>query len=89
MKSIDDVLNDIRGIECPVDNMKARIADAYEGYQNFGEADIVVDRDRNLDKEDLKGYNIYASNGNAPRITAYVREGADRYVATIVDAYFS
>ncbi len=84
---IDRVISNIKTVDCPPDKLQERIQDACRVPGIGGEPAVVVDRNENLDKEDLKAYNVHIVNTDAPPIVAMVKEGYDGYVATVTDAY--
>ena len=87
MKNIEDVLEDIRNIDCPADQLQDKIKSAYEGYQYEGTSDVVIKRDEGLDEIGLRAYSTYVGSIKAPKVIAVIKEGQDHYVSTVVDAY--
>lgn len=87
MKSIEQVLEDIKQIDCQADQLQDRIKSAYEGYQHEGQSEVVIKRDESLDEMGFRAYSTYVGSRKAPKVITVVREGQDHYVSTVVDAY--
>lgn len=87
MKSIEEVLEEIKSIDCQADQLQDKIKFAYEGYQYEGNTNVTIKRDESLDEMGFQAYSTYVGTRKAPKVIAVVREGADHYVSTVVDAY--
>ena len=87
MKSIEQVVEDIKQIDCQADQFQDEIKSAYQGYQYEGQSDVVIKRDESLDEVGCQSYSTYVDSRKAPKVIAVVREGQDHYVSTVVDAY--
>ena len=87
MKSIEEVLENIKGIDCQADQLQDKIKSAYQGYEYEGQSEVVIKRDESLDEMGFQAYSTYVGSRKAPKVIAVVREGADHYVSTVVDAY--
>lgn len=87
MKNIEDVLEDIRNIDCQADQLQDKIKSAYEGYQYQGQSDVVIKKIESSDETGLQEYDTHVGSRKAPKVIAVVREGQDHYVSTVVDAY--
>lgn len=84
---LNKLISNIKTVDCPPDKLQERIKDACRVPGIDGNPVVVMDRNENLDKEDLKAYKIHIINSDAPGIVAMVHEGIDGYVSTVVDAY--
>lgn len=82
-----DLLENIKQIQCPIDEIDNRIIAAYKDCKNMRNSEVFVQRDESLDSISAKAYNISVDNGVGPKIVAMVSEGKDHYVATVIDAY--
>lgn len=87
MRTIEDVLEVVREIDCKDDELYIKIRAAYEGYEYEGRSDVVIERKEKYDELGFKAYSTHIDAKNAPKIITVVREGVDGYVATVVDAY--
>jgi hypothetical protein len=87
MKNIEDVLEDIKSIDCQADQLQDKIKSAYEGYQYEEQSDVVIKRDESLDEMGFQAYSTHVGSRKAPKVIAVVKEGQDHYVSTVVDAY--
>lgn len=87
MKSIEEVLEDIKNIDCQADQLQDKIKSAYEGYEYKGQSDVVIKRAEQLDNMELRAYDTHVGSRKAPKVIAVVKEGQDHYVSTVVDAY--
>ena len=87
MKDIDDVLKDIKQIDGQADRLKDMISNAYEGYEYNGASEVIINRDKGLDRINSSAYRVQVNSPSSPTIIAMVDEGKDHYVATVVDAY--
>ncbi len=87
MRTIENVLEVIKEIDCMDDELYEKIRGAYQGYEYNGKADVVIERMERYDEQDFRAYSAHVDAKNAPEIIAVVREGADGYVATVMNAY--
>ncbi|MCT8976708.1 hypothetical protein N4T77_08865 [Clostridium sp. CX1] len=87
MRTIENVLEVIKEIDCKDDELYNKIRSAYEGYEYDGKTEVVIERKEKYDESDLKAYSAHIDAKDAPEIIAVIREGADGYVATVMNAY--
>lgn len=87
MKNIEEVLEDIKNIDCQADQLQDKIKSAYEGYEYEGQSEVVVKRIEDSDDTGLQTYDTHVGSRKAPKVVAVVKEGQDHYVSTVVDAY--
>lgn len=87
MRTIENVLEVIKEIDCKDDELYKKIREAYEGYEYEGKTDVVIERKQKYDVLDYKAYSSHIDAKSAPEIITVVREGADGYVATVMNAY--
>lgn len=87
MKDINDVLKDIKQIDGQADKLRDMISNAYDGYEYNGASGVIINREKELDRINSSAYRIQVNSPNSPQIVAFVDEGKDHYVATVVDAY--
>ncbi|ERI94594.1 hypothetical protein HMPREF1982_00903 [Clostridiales bacterium oral taxon 876 str. F0540] len=83
----DKIIENIKTVDCPPDRLQEKISDACKVPGIDGNPVVIMDRNENLDREDLKAYSIHIINADVPNIVAMVREGYDGYVNTVTDAY--
>lgn len=89
MSEIEEVLNKITKINCPVDEFEDKILEAYEGFSYEGEDEIVIERTEDLDRNELQAYSTYVNTTGSPEIIVYASEGSEHYVKAVEDAYIS
>lgn len=87
MKDINDVLKDIKQIDGQADRLKDMISNAYEGYEYNGASEVIINRDKGLDRINSSAYRVQVNSPSSPTIVAMVDVGKDHYVATVIDAY--
>ncbi|MBC2582890.1 hypothetical protein [Clostridium sp. DJ247] len=87
MRHIEEVLKDIKQIDCQADQLEDQFRTACDGYEYKGNSRLVVNRNKELDQIGLNAYSIYVDEPQAPKIVAMVKEGRDHYVSTVVNAY--
>jgi hypothetical protein len=84
---LEKVLSNLKAVDCPVDLLQERIKDACRVPGLEENPVVVMDRNENMDKENLKAYDIHIINVDSPKVIALIREGEDGYVATVMDAF--
>jgi hypothetical protein len=87
MMIVDRIIDNIKSIECPVDMINNRLADACKVPGIGGNPAVAVERLEDKDGEDTIAYSVHINNTNTPDIVAMVRNGQDGYVSTVIDAY--
>lgn len=87
MTKLQNVLDTIKEIECPVDQWESKAKEAYREYANDDEYEITIDRVENLDAMGAKAYTLHSNEPEHEEIVILVSEGSEGYVANIEDAY--
>lgn len=84
-----EILEQIKKIECPTDAVMDRVIGVLEDYRPSGGYQMTVDDDDDDEyiNDDMKVYRAYSESPGAPSIVVTVREGSDHYVASVIDAY--
>lgn len=82
-----ELLEKIKGIECPTDDVAERIISVLESYSPEGEYQVTQREDDDFIHDGIKVYKIYSETPESPSIEAVVKEGQDHYVARVIDAY--
>jgi hypothetical protein len=86
MTKLDSVIETVKEIECPVDQIELKLEEAYREYT--GEpCEIKVIRDSKLDTLGMKAYKVCADNSEYQTLVALVREGEEHYVSNVEEAY--
>jgi hypothetical protein len=81
-----EILDELKGIECPVDEVVSRVVGVLEKHQPNGSYQILAREDEDFIHDGIKVYNAYADTTEDPSIEIVVEEGMDNYVAKIIDA---
>ena len=89
MINIDEVLNKVSKINCPVDEFENKIVEAFHGYNYKGEEEVIIQRTEDLDKENLEAYTAFINAQSSPEIVMLVSEGSEHYVKAVEEAYIS
>jgi hypothetical protein len=88
MTKLDNILETLKEIECPVDKLEEKVIGAYKEISNEAN-DIRMERVNTLDGEGLAAYSVHSDDAESPSITILVKEGSEHYVASVEDAYVS
>ncbi|MGB7605519.1 MAG: hypothetical protein WBL93_08575 [Lutisporaceae bacterium] len=83
----NNIFEEIKHIECPVDEIVDRVISILENYNPNGQYQIVEKTDDDFINDNIKIYNAYSEDEASPSIGFVVKEGLDHYVAEVVDAY--
>jgi hypothetical protein len=89
MRSIEDVMEVIKEIDCPEEQFLPKVIKAFDGYNYQGEAEVIINREEKLDREELKGYRAYVNKKGSPHVVVMVDVGLDHYVKTVEEVYLS
>ncbi len=89
MRTIENVMEVIKEIDCQEDQFLPKLVKAFEDYHYEGESEVIVDREEKLDRDGLKGYRTYVNKEGAPKVVVMVDEGLDHYVKTVEEVYLS
>ncbi|MFZ5352276.1 MAG: hypothetical protein ACOZCL_06070 [Bacillota bacterium] len=81
-----DIINEIKGIECPTDEVVSRVISVLEEFEPDGVYQIVAEEDNDFINDGIKIYKAYSDTDASPSIQLKVYEGMDDYVAKIIDA---
>ncbi len=87
MQPNHEMLEKIKGIECPTDEVADRIISVLESYSPEGEYQVTQREDDDFIHDGIKLYKIYSEMPGSPSIEAVIKEGQDHYVARVIDAY--
>ena len=82
-----DLLEQIREIECSTDDVMDRVIGVLEEYRPSGGYWVTVEESDDYIDNDMKVYKAYSEEPGAPTLVVTVREGSDHYVASVVDVY--
>lgn len=86
MIKLQNVIETIKEIECPVDEIEDKLKSAYGEYVEDSSY-IFVTRKEELDTMGLKAYELNTDKNDYKAILALVREGEEHYVSNVEDAY--
>jgi hypothetical protein len=87
MTDNNEILEELKGIECATDTLLERVTDVLERYSPNGEYQIVTEEDDDFIHDNIRVYSAFSEDETAPSISIVVQEGLDHYVAKVVDAY--
>jgi hypothetical protein len=87
MTKLVSVIDTMKEIECPIDQLENKIKEAYKELMKNTSEDVVIVRDSGKDTLGLKAYNVHSSNNEDLPITFLVREGEEHYVTSVEDAF--
>jgi hypothetical protein len=87
MTKLQNVIDTIREIECPVDQWTGKVIEAYKEYAGDDEYEIVVERSQDHDSKGSMAYSVNSNYADHEELIVLVTEGADGYVATVEDVY--
>lgn len=87
MTENNDILEELKSIECASDYILERVTDVLERYSPNGEYQIVTEEDDDFIHDNIRVYSAFSEDGSAPSISIVVQEGLDHYVAKVLDAY--
>lgn len=87
MAKLEDAVNKIKNIECPTGDVKSRVADILDDYGISQGNEIVINRERSLDRDGAQAYITNVSDNGEKSIVILAKSGLDDYVAKVVDAY--
>jgi hypothetical protein len=86
MTKLENVIETIKEIECPVHQIELKLEEAYREYTD-GPCEVKVARDTKLDTLGMKAYKVCTDDTKYHTIVALVREGEEHYVSNVEDAY--
>lgn len=87
MTGYDEILEELKNIECATDNLLERVTDVLEQFNPNGEYQIIAKEDNDFIHDNIRVYNAISEDGLSPSIAVFVQEGLDSYVAKVIDAY--
>lgn len=87
MIKIDNVMDTIREIECPVDMWENKVIDAYKEYANDDAYEVSIDRLEKYDSFGAKAYCVHCNDPEHEDVVVLVSEGSEGYVANIEDVF--
>ncbi len=85
MDNTTKILDELKGMECPVDEVAGRVIEVLEKHEVDGSYQIVAREDEDFINDGIKVYNAFAETPETPSIQIVVQEGMDNYVARIID----
>lgn len=89
MATVEDAIERIKELECPVGEVKNRVRGILMEYKVANGSEITVSRDHSLDKSGARGYRAHASRDSGLDIAVLTVSGMDDYVSQVIDAYIS
>lgn len=87
MTGNDEILDELKHIECATDNLVERVTDVLEQFNPSGEYQIIAEEDSDFIHDNIRVYNIISEDGLSTSISVVVQEGLDNYVAKVIDAF--
>lgn len=87
MAENNQVIEELKHIECATDDLLDRVIDVLEYHNPNGEYQIVAEEDDDFIHDNIRVYNAFSEDGSSPSIAVVVQEGLDHYVAKVIDAY--
>lgn len=87
MENLEQAVERIRNLECPTGEVQNRIAGILEDFGLGNKSDIIVKRNKNLDRDEAHGYVVQLPGQEEQSVVVLARAGMDDYVAKVVDAY--
>lgn len=89
MRTIENVMEVIKEIDCQEDQFLPKVVKAFEDYHYEGESEVIVDREEELDRDGLTGYMACVNKESSPKVAIMVDVGLDHYVKTVKEVYLS
>lgn len=89
MATIEEAIRRIKTLECPTGDIRNRVVGILTDYEIANKSEIMVSRERSLDKKGVRGYNAKICREGGTDIVILAVSGQDDYVAKVSDAYIS
>ena len=89
MPNIKDAMDRIRILQCPTGQLEERVAEILESYNISPRSEILISRERRLDRDGAEAYIVTISDRLDPTLTLLAGAGADDYVVQVKDIYFN
>ena len=89
MPNIKDAMDRIRILQCPTGQLEERVAEILEGYNMSPRSEILISREKRLDRDGAEAYTVTISDRLDPTLTLLAKSGADDYVVQVKDVYFN
>ncbi|MDF2675026.1 MAG: hypothetical protein K0R09_3295 [Clostridiales bacterium] len=77
----------IKTIECPTGEVEYRVADILDDYGIANRNEIIINRDKSLDRNGAQAYCTNPMENMGKSIVILAKSGLDDYVAKVEDAY--
>lgn len=87
MSDNNQMLEELKHIECATDNLLEKVTDVLENFNPNGEYQIVMEADDDFINDNIRVYNAFSEDGISPSIALVVQQGMDHYVAKVIDAF--
>lgn len=87
MDTNNRMLEEIKHLECPTDEVVDRVMSILEEHNPSGQYQIVEEADDDFIDDHMKVYNVFSEDADLPSIGVVVKEGLDDYVAEVVEVY--
>ena len=87
MTDSNAMFEELKHIECATDNLLDCITDVLEYYNPNGGYQIVSQEDDDFIHDNVRVYNAFSENREAPSVAVVVQEGSEHYVAKVIAAY--
>jgi fibronectin type 3 domain-containing protein len=87
MVDSNEIIEELKHIECATDSLLERVTDVLEHYNPNGEYQIIAEEDDDFINDHIRIYNAFSEDGISPSIAVVVKNGFDDYVAKVLDAY--
>ncbi|HZJ57293.1 MAG TPA: hypothetical protein VFD89_03525 [Clostridia bacterium] len=89
MPNIKEAMDRIRILQCPTGQLEERVANILEDHNISPKSEILISREKRLDKDGAEAYTVTISDRLDPAITLLAKSGIDDYVVQIKDIYFN
>ena len=73
----------------PTGQLEERVAEILETYNISPRSEILISRERRLDRDGAEAYTVTISDRLDPTLTLLAGAGADDYVVQVKDIYFN
>ena len=88
MTNLEKAIDRIKILECPTGKLEERLVSILEDYKVAKRDEILIKRDREADKGDLKAYRVGFKGDKENSLLVFAKAGMDDYVIKVFEVIY-